>query len=237
MMPGSGGPTATIGGAPSKTCTAGVVRLAPPTPNAPPIMPATNPERTPSRTSLTTTSGGRVQRLDRAADHVALARVARFLRSLRQGEPPDLLHLVIVQRGVASHRPHEEEGHLLVHSLSVPHEPIGDVAERTDDLGVEARLLLHLSEGRLFGLLAGFNDPFGEPPSQVALSCAPSGQGHLGALRTVLHDYPARREFRTGLHRHGRYPLPPTAMRATLARVARTRSLPRILRTARASPP
>src|SRR5438309_1521607 len=51
-MTGSGVPTATYAGAPRITWTAGVVRMAPPTPNAPAMVPDTNPDRMP-RTALT----------------------------------------------------------------------------------------------------------------------------------------------------------------------------------------
>jgi hypothetical protein len=49
---GSGVPTAMIGRAPRRTSTAGVVRMAPPTPNAPDMAPATSPDRMPSNASV-----------------------------------------------------------------------------------------------------------------------------------------------------------------------------------------
>src|SRR5436309_2472301 len=134
-MTGSGVPTATIDGAPRSTCTAGVVRIAPPTPNAPAMVPATRPERTPSRASLSTDVGSRerVQCFGAPADDLPFARVARLPDGLLEGEPPDLLHLVVVEREVSPHGLHQEERDLLADSLVLPHVPVRDVPERPND--------------------------------------------------------------------------------------------------------
>src|SRR5438093_9495393 len=131
--------------------------MAPPTPKAPPMVPATKPERTPSSASLSTGSCGRLHRLGGSPDHVPLARIARLLDRLVQREPPDLLHLVVVEGRVTSHCPHQEEDHLLADPLSLPDEPVGDLAERADDLGLQPGLFLDLSKGCLFGLLAALD--------------------------------------------------------------------------------
>src|SRR2546423_146241 len=138
-MAGNGVPTATSGGAPSSTWTAGVGRMAPPPPNAPPMVPATNPEAIPRTTSRSTTSARRVQRVGRSADDVAFARVAGPFHRLGQREPPDLLHLAIVLGDVPPERSHQVERDLLPDPLAVPHEPIGDVAQRAQDLSLQPR--------------------------------------------------------------------------------------------------
>src|SRR5712691_2816953 len=138
--------------------------MAPPTPKAPPMVPATKPERTPSSASLSTGSRGSFQRLGGPPDHVAFARIARFLDRLVQREPPDLLHLVVVEGCVSSHCPHQEEGHLLANALALPDEPVRDLTERAHDLGLQAGLFLNLSKGRLFGLLAALDHALGQPP-------------------------------------------------------------------------
>src|SRR2546425_6086131 len=105
--------------------------MAPPTPNAPDWMPATKPERIPSSASLSTgfESRGGVQRLGGPADDLPFARVARFAHGQLEGEPADLLHLVVVERDVSSRRLHQEERDFLVDPLVLPHVPIRDVPE------------------------------------------------------------------------------------------------------------
>src|SRR5205823_6121688 len=138
------------GGASSRTRTAGVVRMAPPTPNAPPMTPETNPARIPRAASTKADLGA--EALGRATKHVPFARVARPPERLPQGEPADLLHLVVVLRHVAADRVHEEERHALADANAVPDVPVRDVPERGTDERFEPRLFAHLADRGLLGL-------------------------------------------------------------------------------------
>src|SRR5436309_5305585 len=170
-----------MGGAPNSTCTAGVVRMAPPTPNAPDITPDTSPDRMPSRAWIST-SWGPVQRLGGPADHLSLAGIRRRGQRLGEREPPDVLHLVVVQGRVSPHGLHQEKGHPLSDPLPAPHEPVGDLTERLDDLSLQPRLFLDLPNGGLDGILAGFHQPFRQTPGQVSLPGSAGGQHDFGAL-------------------------------------------------------
>src|SRR5438128_1400684 len=162
MMAGSGVPTATSGGAPSRTWTAGVVRMAPPTPNAPAMIPETKPDRMPRMAwPATVLLGRRPERPGRAVQDVPFARKCGPRSGLPQGDPLHVFHLVVVEGDVPTHGLHEEEDHALPHPGSLPHVPVRDVAERLPDLGHQPRLLAHLAHRGLLGLLAGFDQTLG----------------------------------------------------------------------------
>ena len=144
---------------------------------------------------------------------------------------------MVVEGRVTSHCPHQEEDHLLADPLSLPDEPVGDLAERADDLGLQPGPFLDLSKGCLFGLLAALDHALRQPPGEVPFAGTPRRQGDLEASGVVPDHDAARGELRAGLHGHGAFQSVLEAMRATVARAARTRSFPRILSTALASPP
>src|SRR5262245_5790181 len=165
MIAGSGVPTAMKGGAPSSTCTAGVVRMEPPTPKAPPMMPATNPDRMPRRARTPRLPLG--QRGRGAVERLALGPIARERQRLVEREPPDLLHLVIVEGDVAARGLHEEQVHDLAHPNAVPDVPVADGAQARADLRLQPGLLPDLADGGVGGILAGLHEPLGEAPREV----------------------------------------------------------------------
>src|SRR5438552_6811578 len=118
---GSGVPTAMMGRAPSTTWTAGVVRIAPPTPKDPDMAPATRPVRIPSTARASMSLRALRDGLDRLAQDSPLGGIGGSAGRLRGREPPDFLHLVVVLGDVAPGRFHQEEGHPLAHALAAPH--------------------------------------------------------------------------------------------------------------------
>src|SRR5207247_1875050 len=157
---------------------------------------------------------------------------------------------------VSSGGSHQEEPHRLADPLALPLVEVRDRAEVPVDLGLEPGLLPDLPERGLLGLLVGLDESLRQAPGQLAAPGPPGGQRDVDGAVGAAEVIPPGRALGPGPH----YPEPPPplrwrgvppepprgpfpggdgerAIRATFAPVAGTRSAPRNLRIAVASPP
>src|SRR5438105_4228721 len=130
--------------------------------------------------------------------HLTLGPVRGPPQRVVEGEPPDVLHLVVVARDVAPCAAHEVEANRLADPYALPDIEIGDLAEVVLDLGLEAGLLPHLAHRGLRGILARLDLALGEPPRELPSPRPPGGERDLDAGALAPVDHPPRGAFEAG---------------------------------------
>src|SRR2546428_13394351 len=117
--------------------------------------------------------------VERPTDDIALPAIRGPLERPLDGEPADLLHLVVAVDGIATGGPHQEEVHGLPDPRVLPDVEVPSVTERFLDLGLDPRLLSDLSNRGVLEGLALLDAAPGQAPGELAATRPPGREADL----------------------------------------------------------
>ena len=109
------------------------------------------------------------------------------------GDPADLVELVVVERQVATHGLHQVVVDGLVDARALLDEEVLDGPDGRQDADLEPGLLLDLAQGGLLHGLVAVGRSLGQRPGDAVALPAPAAEHQLGARSALAQDHPAGR--------------------------------------------